>query len=193
MRERLISSLLSEEHRMETELKEKKRRIWDLEMALRSFLPTLVQVNGEGRESATAGQMTSLDLRFPISSLPSPLVDQLSCQLTDPNSQHVECSITSTQPGMATVSYTPALRGAHQLKITVGDTDIPGSPFTVHVLPSLEMRGVPINTITGVRYPLDVAVSKSGEVVVSEQYRISVFSFKDIVLWTCACFKLLND
>ena len=62
MRERLISSLLSEEHRMETELKEKKRRIWDLEMALRSFLPTLVQVNGEGRESATAGQMTSLVL-----------------------------------------------------------------------------------------------------------------------------------
>ena len=163
---------------METELKEKKRRIGDLHMALRPFLPSLVQVNGEGRERATAGQMTSIELSVPISSLPSPLVDQLSCQLTDPNSQHVECSITSTQPGMATVSYTPTLRGAHQLKITVGDTDIPGSPFTVHVLPSLEMRGVPINTITGVHDPWGVAVSESGEVVVSEEggHYISVFS-----------------
>ena len=117
--------------------------------------------------------MTSIELNISsiatTSSLLSQLlVDQLSCQLTDPDSQHVECSITSTQSGMATVSYTPTLRGAHQLKITVGDTDIPGSPFTVRVLPSLEMRGVPINTITGVRYPSGVAVSESGEVVVSE-------------------------
>ena len=159
MRERLISSLLSEEHRMQTELKGKKRRIEDLEMALRPYLPSQVQVNGKGRESAIAGQMTSFELSVPISSLPSPLVDLLSCQLTDPNSQRVECSITSTQPGMATVSYTPTLRGAHQLKITVGDTDIPGSPFTVHVLPSLEMRGVPINTITGVRISWGVAAN----------------------------------
>ena len=156
-----------------TELKEK-------EMALRLFLPKLIQINGEGKETATAGQNTSIELSVPsaaIPSLPSPLVDQLSCQLTDPNSQHVECSITSTQPGMATVSYTPTLRGTHQLKITAGDTDIPGSPFTVHVLPSLEMRGVPINTITGVRYSSDVAVSESGEVVVSEYngHCISVF------------------
>ena len=167
---------------METELKEKKRRIGELEMALRPFLPSLVQVNVEGRENTTVGQMTSIKLSVPSLAtqlLPSPLVDQLSCQLTDPNSQHVECSITSTQPGMATVSYTPTLRGAHQLKITVGDTDIPGSPFTVCALPtSLEMRGVPINTITGVRYPSGVAVSESGEVVVSEHidHCISVFS-----------------
>ena len=162
---------------METEL---KTELKEKEMALRLFLPKLIQINGEGKETATAGQMTSIELSVPsvaVSSLPSPLGDQLSCQLTDPNSQHVECSITSTQPGMATVSYTPTLRGAHQLKITVGDTDIPGSPFTVHVLPSLEMRGVPINTITGVSYSSDVAVSESGEVVVSEYngHCISVF------------------
>ena len=166
---------------METELHEIKRRVGDLEMALRPFLPSLVQVNGKGRERATAGKIASIELSVPsvaISSLPSPLVDQLSCQLTDPNFQHVECSITSTQPGMATVSYTPTLCRAHQLKITVGETDIPGSPFTVHVIPSLEMRGVPINTITRVSHPWGVAVSESGEVVVSDHidHRISVFS-----------------
>ena len=166
---------------MQIELKEKKRTIGDLEMALRPFLPSLVQVNGEGREITTVGQKTSIKLSVPsiaISSLLFPLVDQLSCQLTDPNSQHVECSITSTQPGIATVSYTPTLRGAHQLKIIVGDTDIPGSPFTVRVLPSLEMRGIPIYTITGVSRPRGVVVSESGEVVVSEHidHCISVFS-----------------
>ena len=167
---------------MDTELKEKKRRIGDLEMVLRPFLPFLVQVNGEGRERATAGQMTSIELSVSAAlSLPSPLVDQLSCQLTDPNSQHVECSITSTQPEMAAVSYTPTLRGAHQLKITVGDTDIPGSPFTVHVLPSLEMRSVPINFIIEVHDPWGVAVSADhGEVVVSELDCISVFSREGI-------------
>ena len=181
MRERLISSLLNEEHKMQTELKEMKRRVGYLEETLRSLVPDLVQAKGEGRRRAIAGQQTSLELSFSMqlatSSLFFPL-DHLSCQLTDSNSQQVECSITSTQPGMVTVSYTPTLRGAHQLKITIGDTDIPGSPFTVHVLPSsFEVRGVPINTITRVWSPWDVAVSESGEVVVSERndHCISVF------------------
>ena len=34
---------------------------------------------------------------------------------------------------------------------------------------------MPINIITGVSYPWGVAVSESGEVVVSERYCISVF------------------
>ena len=148
---------------------------------METALGYIVQVNGEGRDIAIAGQMTSIELslcsQFANLSFPFPL-DQLSCQLTDPNSHHVECTFTSTQPAGITVRYTPTLRGAHQLKITVGDTDIPGSPFTIHVLPSLEMRGVPINTITGVRSPWGVAVSESGEVVVSERFDhcISVFN-----------------
>ena len=247
MRDRLISSLLSEEHRMETELNEMKIELKERETELKereselkereselnergselkereselnergselkerktelkkretelrimssydlhgmslyagSFFPR-VQVNRYSREIAIAGQKTSIELIISlhfgvgISSLHSSLDDQLSCQLTDPNSQHVECSITSTEPGMATVSCTPTVRGAHQLKITLGDTDIQDGRFTVHVLPSLEKRGVPINTITGVRYPWGVAVSESREVVVSEHidHCISVFS-----------------
>ena len=71
-----------------------------------------------------------------------------------------------------------------QLKITIRDTDIPGSPFTVHVLSSPiyrvapENRGVVQGTICGVRYPYDVAVSNNGEVVASEYFdnRISVYT-----------------
>ena len=162
----------------DAELKERKSSVEDMAMTI--GLGYLVQVdNGKIKEIATVGQMTSIELSISslaISSLPFAL-DILFCQLTDPNSQNVECSITSTKPGMATVSYTPTLRGAHQLKITVGDTEISDSPFTVYVLPSLEKRGVPINTFTRVSGPQGVAVSKSGgNIVVSECDQLGVLS-----------------
>ena len=111
------------------------------------------------------------------SSLPLNL-DALSCQLTVPgSSEPVECTITPTQSGGCSISYTPAVRGPHQMRITVGGTDIPNSPFTIHVYPTPEMRGEQIGTITPLNFPQGVAVSKSGEVVVSEgNNRITVFN-----------------
>ena len=181
MKERLISSLLSQEHRKETELKEMRKRVGDLEeFALSHFPSSLVQVTGEGKELATAGQETNFELSFSYlvsSSLPFP-IKHTSCQLTDPHRQHIHCSITSTQPGVCTVKYTPTVYGSHQLRITIRDTEIAGSPFTVHVLPSPEMRGAVRYTITGVESPYGVAVSKSGEVVVNSfhSHCISVYS-----------------
>ena len=162
-----------------TVLNDKKRMV---EMVLKPYLGTLpvVQANGEGKEIANAGQKTSIELRVSskaTSSHISPL-DLLSCQLIDPNFQHVGCSITFTQPDMATVTYTPTLRGTHHMKITVGNTDIPGSPFSVSVRPSLEMRNMPINAFPGVHGQCVVAVNKNGKIVVSERFRsrISVFT-----------------
>ena len=101
------------------------------------------------------------------SSIPFP-TEQLCCQLTDPHHQHIRCNITSSQPGVCTVKYTPTLPGPHQLRITIRDIDIPGSPFTLRVLPSPEMRGAVHNTISGLKRPWGVAVSNNGDVVVSE-------------------------
>ena len=159
----------------------------DLETNLNSVCFSLVnqvQVTGEGKNVATVGKETSFELSLSspsaTSSIPFP-IEQLCCQLTDPHHQHIHCSITSTQPGVCTVKYTPTLPGPHQLRITIRDTDIPGSPFTVNVvLPSPEMSGVVKQTISGLRHPWGVAVSNntSGEVVVSESYGncISVYS-----------------
>ena len=44
----MISSLMCEQHRMETELKENKRRTEEMEIAFRSVLPSLVQVRSKG-------------------------------------------------------------------------------------------------------------------------------------------------
>ena len=169
----------------ETEL---KKRIVDLEEFVRSHFPAaLIQVTGNSGQVVTAGNKTSIELSTSSqtsTTLPFP-IKQLSCQLTDPRHQHVPCSIISTQPGVCTVTYTPTLRGLHQLKITINETDIPGSPFTLHVLPSPEMRGVVQRTITGVNKPCDVAVSKSGEVVVYEHLsRCSVYNREGEKLWS---------
>ena len=164
----------------ESELKEMRRRVRDLEELLNVHYPSsLVQVTGEGKEVAVLEQETTIQL-----SLPCP-IEQLSCQLINPKFQCVPCHITHTQPGVCTLTFTPILLGPHQLKITIRDTEIPGSPFTIRVLSlSVMMRMVPENrgvvqgTIRGVKYPYGVAVSNSGEVLVSEHHGhcISVYS-----------------
>ena len=138
-------------------------------------------VAGEGIKIATAGQEGTIQLKtfqtIPAS-LPFP-IKQLSCQLTDPQHQHVPCSIISTQPGVCTVTYIPTLRGPHQLRIAIRNTELMGSPFTIHVRPSFQMRGVILHTISPVEGPYGVAVSTSGDIVVSKTWaadRISVYS-----------------
>ena len=180
----LIISSPSELLVQETEL---KKRIVDLEEFVRSHFPaSLIQVTGNSGQVVTAGNKTSIELSTSSQTntpLPFP-IKQLSCQLTDPRHQRVPCSITSTQPGVCTVTYTPTLRGPHQLRITINETDIPGSPFTFHVLPSPEMRGVVQQIITGVDNPGNIAVSKSGKIVVREPIRCSVYNREGKKLWS---------
>ena len=164
-----------------------RKRVRDLKELLSVHFPSsLVQISGEGKEAAFLGQETTIQLSISSQdtlSLPFP-IEQLSCQLMNPKSQRVPCNITHTQPGVYTLTFTPVLLGPHQLKITIRDTDIPGSPFTIRVLSSAmmrmnpEKRGVVQGTIHGVHGPYGAAVSNSGEVVVSEryEYRISVYS-----------------
>ena len=169
---------------------ELKKRIVDLEEFIRSQFPaSLIQVTGKGGQVVTAGNKNSIEISTSSqTSIPLPFsIKQLSCQMTDSRHQRVPCSITSTQPGVCTVTCTPTLRGPHQLRITINETDIPGSPFTLHVLPSPEMRGVVQRTITGVNEPCAVAVSKRGEVVVYESSsRCSVYNREGEKLWSFA-------
>ncbi len=79
--------------------------------------------------------------------------------LSSPGNTHsMKCDITQTcQPGKYNITFTPSTRH-NQLIVQVGGIDIPDSPFTLPVIPTPEMRGKPVNTITGLFRPWGIAV-----------------------------------
>ena len=96
----------------------------------------------------------------------------LTCHLiSGDTSQAIVCDIKETEVGKYSVSFTPSVlaRGKHQLKIQAGGINIGGSPFSLHVVPSPEMRGKPVMTITGFSEPWGVAVDKKRQLLVAEQ------------------------
>ena len=106
----------------------------------------------------------------------------ISSTLSSPgNTNSVKCDITQThQAGKYTIAFTPSTRGKHQLIVQVGGVDIPDSPFTLPVIPTLEMRGKPVKIITGLNNPWGIAVSDNGDIVVAENaaHCITIFNKK---------------
>ncbi len=101
---------------------------------------------------------------------PFPLPPSLiSSTLFSPGITHpVKCDIALThQPGKYNITFTPSTR-QDQLIVQVGGIDIPDSPFILPVIPTPEMRGEPINTITGLNTPRGIAVCDNGNIVVAE-------------------------
>ena len=76
----------------DSELKEMRRRVRDLEEILNAHFPSsLVQVTGEGKEVTVLGQETTIQLSISSQntvSLPFP-IEQLSFQVTNSKSQRV--------------------------------------------------------------------------------------------------------
>ena len=106
----------------------------------------------------------------------------ISSTLSSPGDTHsVKCDITQTrQAGKYNITFTPSTRGKHQLIVQVGGIGIPDSPFTLPVIPTVEMRGKPVNDITGLNNPRGIAVYDNGDIVVAENdaHCITIFNKK---------------
>ena len=93
----------------------------------------------------------------------------ISCELSSADdSQLISCDINEIQSGNYDISFTPRTRGKNQLTIRLGGLNMPGSPFTLHTIPSPEMRGKPVNTISGLNKPWGVVITKNEEIIVAE-------------------------
>ena len=91
----------------------------------------------------------------------------ISCKLSSADdSQIISCDINETQSGTYNICFIPPIRGKHQLTIQLGGVNIPGSPFTL----SPEIRGKPVNIISGLNRPCGVVITKNEEIVVAECY-----------------------
>ena len=126
-------------------------------------LPSSIRAVGKGLKSAMVDHKTSFNLTTYPTDIFGDLfsVDSFSCCLSD-GSQQSANTITKAEAGHFEVSYTPVSRGSHQLRVQVEDTDIPGSPFTVQVLPPPDMRTTVKKTIVLSYSPYAVAINPQG-------------------------------
>ena len=102
-------------------------------------------------------------------------------QVTAELRSNVDGSITSTSvahktPDTYEVSYQPNTRGRHVLNVTVNGEPVQGSPFLVYVRQAPHLLGNPVRVIGGLDYPWMIAITGSGELVVSEHNKISFIS-----------------
>ena len=99
-------------------------------------------------------------------SLPPSLI---SCKLSSPGySQPIKCHFNHTQQGKYKIIFTPYTTGVYQLTVQVGGVDVPGSPFTLPVIPSPKTRGKLVKMITDFYRPFGLAVCGNGDIVVAE-------------------------
>ena len=87
-----------------------------------------------------------------------------------------------SEKGKYAMHFTPSLHGAHQLKIQAkfNDVEIHGSPFSFHVMPSLEMIGKSVMVIPDLTHPWGIAVNdKKGLLMVARRDAHCVTMFNE--------------
>ena len=135
-------------------------------------------VTGQGLQLAETGQPAHFEVHL-VDTAGDPCTTEQ--QVTAELRSNVDGSITLTSvahktPDTYEVSYQPNTRGRHVLNVTVNGEQVQGSPFLVHVRQAPHLLGKPVRVITGLGYPYMIATTGSGELVVSENYKISFIS-----------------
>ena len=95
--------------------------------------------------------------------------DMVSCRLTPVGKTSKECQVTDNSDGTYHVSVTPQQLGQHKLSIIIHGQDIQGSPFDMSVVPQRDYNKLkdPVQTITGISYPMYIAFSDKGDMFVT--------------------------
>ena len=87
--------------------------------------------------------------------------------LADPASS-VPADVVGKGAGVYHITYTPRVRGRHDLTVKVNSQDIAGSPFRVFVKIHPTQLGPPVRTITGIKSPWGIAINNKQQLVVAE-------------------------
>ena len=108
-------------------------------------------------------------------SLPSSCV---AANLSCPGQGPVQCRVVGKAEGVWSVEYTAPSAGQYQLSITVCGQHIRDSPYTVQASTTLDIQGVHVRSITGLKGPKRMAFTREGDIVVAEHNasRVAVFT-----------------
>ena len=80
----------------------------------------------------------------------------------------VQADVVGKGAGVYHITYTPRVRGRHDLTVKVNGQHIAGSPFRVFVKIHPTQLGPPVRTITGVNQPWGIAITSKQQLVVAE-------------------------
>ena len=83
------------------------------------------------------------------------------------NDSSTKCQVEPIEENKYRIQYTPTVRGCHELIVTMNGQEVGGSPFTVFVSIHPTLLGKPVRAITGVTGPCDVAVTTTGNIIVT--------------------------
>lgn len=151
--------------------------------------PSKCHATGKGLNVAEVGEMSiaalhSVDLmdrpcKVPLSSVECELVSEITAT-------RIRGSIIRKADYQYEISYRPTIKGRHLLHIKVESQHIRGSPFSIAAKAPVTKLGIPILLIGEVKKPRDVAITRGGEVVVSEYEAscVSVFASSGEKLWS---------
>ena len=93
----------------------------------------------------------------------------LQCQIKNlPTGSVSRPKIEVKDAGRYDISYTPSVRGRHELSISSYGQPVPGSPFTMTVYISPAQLDKPVKVWRGVIKPFDITVNSVGEIIVAE-------------------------
>ena len=136
-------------------------------------------VTGQGLEVAVVGEKCTAILQVGAGAACKELVGLLECELvSELTGTRARGSIEKRGQNLYHMSYSPTIKGRHQLLIKVEGQHIRGSPFSVAAKSPVEKLGTPILTLRGVGELWGVVINQRGEVVVTERGAdcVSVFS-----------------
>ena len=109
--------------------------------------------------------------------------------LADPASS-MQVDVVGKGAGVYHITYTPRVRGRHDLVVKVNSQGIAGSPFRVFVKIHPTQLGPPVQTITGVNQPYGIATNSKQQLVVAEEGgKITIRARDGKTLQTIKCDK----
>ena len=118
-------------------------------------IPSMAEVNKKIKmEVVNTIKKPDLNLQCQIKSLPTGSVSRPKIEVND--------------AGRYDISYTPSVRGRHELSISAYGQPVPGSPFTMTVYISPAQLDKPVKVWGGVIWPWGIAVNSVGEIIVAE-------------------------
>ena len=116
-------------------------------------------------ETCSVGESAQVSVKVP-QSVGTNVQAQLK-SLADPSCVML-ASVAPTNADTYTITFTPRVRGRHDLTVTVNGKEIAGSPFRVFVKIHPTQLGQPVRTITGLNHPWGIAINSKQQLVVTE-------------------------